>query len=68
MKRRHLIVAVATLNIVASLILLVMEKTRDIGLLKAMGAAPRQRGNSDAWIFRHPLAGASSTHCGKISP
>ena len=34
-----LIVAVAALNIVASLILLVMEKTRDIAILKTMGAS-----------------------------
>jgi lipoprotein-releasing system permease protein len=33
-----LIVGVAALNIVASLILLVMEKTRDIAILKTMGA------------------------------
>jgi lipoprotein-releasing system permease protein len=33
-----LIVAVAALNIVASLILLVMEKTRDIAILRTMGA------------------------------
>lgn len=37
-----LIVAVAALQIVASLILLVMEKSRDIGILKAMGASPRR--------------------------
>src|SRR5262249_40698516 len=36
-----LIVMVAALNIVASLILLVMEKHRDIAILKTMGAAPR---------------------------
>jgi lipoprotein-releasing system permease protein len=36
-----LIVMVAALNIVASLILLVMEKTRDIAILKTMGAAAR---------------------------
>jgi lipoprotein-releasing system permease protein len=36
-----LIVMVAALNIVASLILLVMEKTRDIAILKAMGASAR---------------------------
>ena len=36
-----LIVGVAALNIVASLILLVMEKTRDIAILKTMGAAAR---------------------------
>lgn len=36
-----LIVIVAALNIIATLILMVMEKTRDIGLLKAMGATSR---------------------------
>ena len=33
-----LIVFVAALNIIATLILMVMEKTRDIGILIAMGA------------------------------
>jgi len=37
-----LIVAVAALNIVASLILLVMEKSRDIAILKTMGLPPRR--------------------------
>ncbi|MDD8019859.1 MAG: ABC transporter permease [Acidobacteriota bacterium] len=37
-----LIVVVAALNIIASLVLLVMEKTRDIGILIAMGATARQ--------------------------
>src|SRR5262249_37903931 len=36
-----LIVMVAALNIVASLILLVMEKSRDIAILKTMGAGAR---------------------------
>jgi lipoprotein-releasing system permease protein len=36
-----LIVMVAALNIVASLILLVMEKTRDIAILKTMGASAK---------------------------
>jgi lipoprotein-releasing system permease protein len=36
-----LIVAVAALNIIASLVLLVMEKTRDIAILKTMGASGR---------------------------
>jgi lipoprotein-releasing system permease protein len=35
-----LIVLVAALNIIATLILMVMEKTRDIGILMAMGAKP----------------------------
>ena len=37
-----LIVVVAALNIVASLILLVMEKSRDIAILKTMGTAPKR--------------------------
>jgi lipoprotein-releasing system permease protein len=36
-----LIVMVAALNIVASLVLTVMEKTRDIAILKTMGASAR---------------------------
>ena len=36
-----LIVMVAALNIVASLVLLVMEKTADIAILKTMGATSR---------------------------
>jgi lipoprotein-releasing system permease protein len=36
-----LIVIVAALNIIATLILMVMEKTRDIGILMAMGATSR---------------------------
>ena len=36
-----LIVMVAALNIVASLVLLVMEKTPDIAILKTMGATSR---------------------------
>jgi lipoprotein-releasing system permease protein len=36
-----LIIVVAALNIVASLILLVMEKHRDIAILKTMGASKR---------------------------
>lgn len=37
-----LIVLVASLNIASTLIVHSVEKTRDIGLLKAMGATPRQ--------------------------
>jgi lipoprotein-releasing system permease protein len=36
-----LIVIVAALNIIATLILMVMEKTRDIGILMAIGATPQ---------------------------
>ncbi len=35
-----LIVVVAALNIVAMLIMIVMEKTKDIGILRALGATP----------------------------
>jgi lipoprotein-releasing system permease protein len=42
-----LIVMVAALNIVASLILLVMEKSRDIAILKTMGSSAA----SIRWIF-----------------
>src|SRR5215218_1404994 len=37
-----LIMMVAALQIVASLILLVMEKSRDIGILKTMGTSPQR--------------------------
>lgn len=37
-----LIMMVAALQIVASLVLLVMEKSRDIGILKTMGTSPRR--------------------------
>src|SRR5690554_5837323 len=33
-----------------------------------IGAAPRQRGSNDAWIFTQPRAGQSSTHSGSRSP
>lgn len=36
-----LIVLVAALNIIATLILMVMEKTRDIGILMSLGATPQ---------------------------
>ncbi len=44
-----LIVFVAALNIIATLILMVMEKTKDIGILIAMGATP----DSIEQIFFH---------------
>jgi len=33
-----------------------------------IGAAPRQRGNSEAWMLRQPRRGMSSTACGRIRP
>jgi len=37
-----LIIMVAAFNIVSSLVMIVMEKTRDIGILKSMGATSRE--------------------------
>jgi len=51
-------VVVAALNIIASLVLLVMEKTRDIGIMIAMGAKASQiksiflAGALSAWLGR----------------
>jgi lipoprotein-releasing system permease protein len=42
-----LIVLVAAVNIVSTLIMMVIEKTRDIGILKSIGASSR----SIRWIF-----------------
>jgi hypothetical protein len=33
-----------------------------------IGAAPRQRGSSEAWMFRQPSRGSASTQAGRISP
>ncbi len=33
-----------------------------------IGAAPRQRGNNEAWMFRQPSDGMSSTACGSNNP
>ncbi len=57
-----LIVLVAALNIVATLILLVMEKTRDIGILMAMGATrPEIR---KIFFFQGALIGVIGTAFG----
>ena len=59
-----LIVMVAALNIIASLILLVMEKSRDIAILKTMGAC----GSSIMKIFmlQGTLIGAIGTAIGSV--
>ncbi|MCE2539166.1 MAG: ABC transporter permease, partial [Acidobacteria bacterium] len=44
-----LIVVVATLNIVSSLIMLVMEKSRDIAILKTYGGSSSCRGPPSVW-------------------
>ena len=59
-----LIVMVAALNIVASLVLLVMEKSRDIGILRTMGAST----SAIRWIFllQGLTIGAVGTFAGTV--
>jgi len=57
-----LIVIVAALNIIASLILMVMEKTRDIGILMALGATPRAIRR--VFFFQGAVIGVIGTACG----
>ena len=57
-----LIVVVAALNIIATLILMVMEKTRDIGILMAMGATPRMINR--IFFFQGALIGVVGTALG----
>ena len=56
---------VAALNIVASLVLLVMEKSRDIAILKTMGASAR----SIMMIFmlQGVLIGVGGTTAGAVA-
>ncbi len=59
-----LIVIVAALNIIASLILMVMEKTRDIGILMAMGApSPIIR---RIFFYQGAMIGAIGTAAGVV--
>jgi lipoprotein-releasing system permease protein len=57
-----LIVIVAALNIIATLILMVMEKTRDIGILMAIGATPRMINR--VFFFQGALIGVIGTVLG----
>jgi lipoprotein-releasing system permease protein len=59
-----LIVMVAALNIVASLVLLVMEKSRDIGILKTMGTSPRRI--SVVFMMQGTIIGLVGTLAGAI--
>ena len=59
-----LIMMVAALNIVASLVLLVMEKSRDIAILKTMGASSRSiRG---IFVLQGGIIGAIGTTIGAV--
>jgi len=57
-----LIVLVAAFNIASSLIMMVMEKTRDIAILKAMGATDRSIGK--IFVFKGMAIGTSGTVLG----
>jgi lipoprotein-releasing system permease protein len=59
-----LIVIVAALNIIATLILMVMEKTRDIGILMAIGATPRMINR--VFFFQGALIGVIGTALGAV--
>ena len=60
-----LIVMVAALNIVASLVLLVMEKHRDIAILKTMGASARSM--TVIFMLQGLIIGVVGTVAGAIS-
>ena len=59
-----LIVMVASLNIISTLILMVMEKVRDIGILRSMGASPAhvQR----IFLFQGMVIGVVGTALGAV--
>ncbi|MGD2245762.1 MAG: ABC transporter permease [Candidatus Aminicenantes bacterium] len=59
-----LIVIVAALNIIATLILMVMEKTRDIGILKAMGA--HTQNIKRIFFFQGAMIGCIGTAAGTL--
>jgi lipoprotein-releasing system permease protein len=59
-----LIVLVAALNIIATLILMVMEKTRDIGILKAMGTTAR--GIRKIFFLQGAMIGIIGTAVGTV--
>jgi lipoprotein-releasing system permease protein len=59
-----LIVIVAALNIIATLILMVMEKTRDIGILMAIGATPQMINR--VFFYQGALIGIVGTALGVL--
>lgn len=60
-----LIITVACFNISGSLIMLVMEKTRDIGILKAIGA--NSRGVSAVFLLQGSIIGISGVVLGALA-
>lgn len=59
-----LIIMVAAFNIVGSLIMIVMEKTREIGILKSMGAS--SRGIMKIFMFEGLIVGLLGTILGSV--
>jgi len=59
-----LIVLVATVNIVSSLVMLVLEKRRDIGVLRTMGVTPR--GIMRIFLLQGTLVGLTGTGLGLL--
>lgn len=59
-----LIIMVAAFNIVSSLIMIVMEKTRDIGILKSMGAS--SKGIMRIFLFEGTIVGLLGTALGSL--
>jgi lipoprotein-releasing system permease protein len=60
-----LIIVVASFNIVATLILIVIQKTKDIGILKSMGASSRQI--MRIFMFQGLMIGTIGTALGIIA-
>ncbi|GAB6144149.1 lipoprotein-releasing ABC transporter permease subunit [Desulfocicer niacini] len=60
-----LIILVAAFNITSALIMMVMEKTRDIAILKAMGATPAMI--RKIFIFQGMIVGMTGTFLGTLS-
>ncbi len=44
-----------------------LESSPD-SMARWIGAAPRQRGNSEAWMLTQPRRGISNTRCGNNKP
>src|SRR5207249_5950906 len=59
-----LIVLVATVNIVSSLVMLVLEKRRDIGVLRTMGVTPH--GIMRIFLLQGTLVGLAGTGLGLL--
>ncbi len=59
-----LIIMVAAFNIVSTMIMITMEKTREIGILRSMGATPKSIRN--IFTYQGLIVGFFGTLCGNI--